>query len=203
MVKKYKNIKNNKLKKVLIFLLIIIIIISIISLLKNLYINSKLENERIEDLKAAAEYTKEYLKDRVIPQHIYDFSLEYSGEVDRNEIYEQLYKISRFLPDICSDLKNNNNVNEYYSKYSNDIKNYLGIQSSEEFSKLVDYLNKNDISKSNFEYCRYHTGSLVKNQTYSNIEMDFKYENHEEITLKIGVLNKKVKNQPVLKIIMK
>ena len=200
MSKKYKNHKNKNLKRILILLFIIIIISSISLVLKNIYTNEKLKNERIADYKEAAEYSKEYLKDRVIPQHIYDFSVEYSGKIDRNEMYKQLYAISRFLPDMCSDLKDSS-VKTYYSKYSENIKNYLGIEDMDEFSELVDYLNENDISNLNFEYCVYQKGSLIENQKYSNIKMDFKYENHDAITLNIGVANNKILNQPVLKIL--
>lgn len=197
--KKQSN-KSQKIMKILIILLAIAIVILAIFL--RLTSKSKSEEVVQPDWEAFAISSKEYLKDKVIPQHIYDFAIEYTGETDRNEMYEQLYIISRFLPDLCSDLKDIS-AEDYYSRFASEIKKYLGIETKNEFVELAEYLKENDVAGLTFEYCTYHSGTLEKGQTYSTFQIDFKYENHDAITFNMGILNNNAYNKSVLKLIAK
>ena len=190
---------NHKLRmaiKILILILIIVIVIFSIYL----RLSDKPKSETIKpNFDSVKKNSEEYLKDKVIPQHIYDFSVEYDGEIERNEIYEKLYDISRFLPELCLDLKNTD-VKEYYSNSSNKIKKYLGIQTEDEFIKFNEFLEENDVSNLDFKYCEYYSGSLVKDQDYSNFQIDFCYDNNKILTFNMGIVNKYVYNKPIIKI---
>ena len=101
---------------------------------------------------------------------IYDFSKEYKGDVNRNILYEKLYVISSFLPDLSKDLKSMD-TKKYYAHNSSQIKNYLGIENEAEFTELAKYLENNDISDATFQYCAYHSGSLIQDSKYSQFQI--------------------------------
>ena len=194
-VKKPKSKIQNAIKIVILILIVVIVAFII-------YLRISKKNSEKPNFEDKSDFIREYVEDKIIPQHIYDFSTEYKGNVERNEIYKQLYKISKFLPDLCFDLKKIE-AKKYYSEFSKQVKENLGIETEEEFLKLSDFLSKNDISELNFEYCGYNAGSLVQENKYSNITMYFKYENIDEITLNIGILNRYRADKTPLKIIMK
>lgn len=201
MSKRKNNVKKKKLKIIIILLIILVIaLIALAALMREPEVPKEVTDIVPDREKFAAE-SKEYLKDKVIPQHIYDFSTEYTGNVDRNELYERLYTISRFLPDLCSDLKLTD-AKSYYSEFSSTIKEYLGIETESEFLKLAEYLEENDVSGLNFEYCVYHTGSLVTGSKYSSFQMDFKYETSDSITLNMEISNRKPASYTLVKVVM-
>ena len=202
--------KNNRIKIVkqknkyqkIIRILIILLVFAIVALAIVLRITDKPKEEttnREDDIKAMQEQAKEYLEDRTIPQHIYDFSKEYSGKTQREEIYKQLDIIVKYLPDLCSDLKQTDS-SKYYSDNSEQIKKNLGIEDETDFVQLAEYLKENDLSGLTFDYCIYHAGSLVEEEIYSNFQIDFVYKNHEPVTFNMGVLNKYMYNKSVLKL---
>ena len=203
MSKKIKNTKKS-FKKIIIMILVILLVIILILLAKSLSkpkVIREAENEKIDmyDIDAAA---REYLKDKVIPQHIYDFSKEYKGSVDRNVLYERLYTVSRYLPDLCSDLKIVD-AKDYYAKFSKQIKEYLGIGTESEFLKLASYLKENDVSELEFEYCAYISGSIVPaDSKYYKMQINFKYETKDEITLGFKIATKQPASYTLVKVSM-
>ena len=198
---KIKIRKPNYKLRIAIRILIIILIILVFVFSIYLRVSDKPKAETVEpNWEGFEAHVEEYFKDKVIPQHIYDFYVEYKGEIEKKEIYEDLYIISEYLPDLCSDLKE---VDEktYYSKFADKIKNYIGIETESEFVKLSNFLKENDVSNLAFEYCSYHPNSIVKDDIYSNFQMDFCYENDTILTFNMGVVNEFVYKKPVLKII--
>ena len=82
--------KRNKKLKIAIKILIIVLVIAIVAFAIYLILYDKPASaDELPDWEAAVAETKEYLSDKVVPQHIYDFSKEYSGKIERDDIYEQ------------------------------------------------------------------------------------------------------------------
>ena len=147
--------KRNKKLKIAIKILIIILVIAIVAFAIYLILYDKPASaDELPDWEAAEQRTREYLSDKIIPQHIYDFTKEYTGELDRNILYEHLYTLSKYLPDLCEDLKRND-AKSYYAKNKQEIKKYLEIENEEDFIKFSEFCEQNDVSGLNIEYCAF------------------------------------------------
>lgn len=194
---KFKNKTSKFNKKILIVLLVIVIIVIVVILNRP---KKQVQVGEEPDWEQFVADTKEYLNDKVLPQNIYDFSHEYVGEYSKDEIYQNFYTLSRYFPDLCSDLKKTDEKG-YYSRFSDKIKEYMGIENESEFLEVAEIFKQNDVSGLEFEYCRYNSNSFKKEENYSTFEIDFKYKDIEPITIKLEVLNKKVYNKPMLKVI--
>lgn len=194
-----KKKKNNR-KRLLIILIIVIIILMVLLIVwaKLKKANSN-ESFRQIDYEKEQKRIEEYFSDKVVPQGIYDFTMEYGGDVNRNDMYRQLYAITKYLPDLSKDLQEND-ASKYYEKNKEYIESCLGIDSEGEYDRLVDYLKKNDLSDATLEYCAYQKGSLTQIGNYWYFYMEFKYQNHDKITFYMRVLNLQNNEKSILKI---
>jgi hypothetical protein len=180
-----RNLKKKKIIIVLILICIIIVIFSLVELNKNI----KFRNEESLEGKSDSEIYKEYVSNRVIPQNIYEFSRNYTGNVSRDELYKQLYQISKYLPKLCKELKATD-ATKYFNENTELIKEYLGITKVDDFISFAEYIEENDVSGKDFEYCTYEEESLIKDSIYWDFYIGFKYSDMEAVKFKMKILNK-------------
>lgn len=184
------NKKGKKYFKFLIIGILICIIILCISLI--IVVMSK-SNEKI-DLSQKEKNISEYINGKVIPQGISRFERDYKGKVERDKLYEQLYSISKYLPDLVANLKNVTDFEEYYSENIDDIKKYIGIDNCDEFVKIANYLVEHDISTDEFNYCVYEKETMFNCNEYSTFKMKFNYKSYGDIEFEVKLLNDIQKN---------
>ena len=196
-MKKKKD--NRKKLLIIIVLVIVILIVLLIALVKSKKTNGN-ESFRQIDYEAEQKRIEEYFSDKVIPQGIYDFTMEYGGNINRNDMYQSLYAITRYLPDLCSSLKDNKS-SDFYAKNKSQIETCLGIETEEEFDKLVKHLENTDLSDSVLEYCAYRKGSLTKSGDGWYFYMDFKYSDYSSIVFYMRVPDSPNGQKSVLKIL--
>lgn len=188
-----------KRKKRLIFIIIAILIcivilcITIIALVRN-------SNKETIDLSKEEKNISGYLEGKIIPQGISTFMREYTGNVKRDEFYEQLYSVSSYLPDLVSSLKESDDFEKFYDENYDDISKLIGVDNKDDFIDLANYLVENDISGNEFNYCLYEKGTVFNANEYSYFKMRFNYKDYGDIEFTVKLSNTKKKNISSLEI---
>lgn len=194
---------NKKHKKnVLIIIISILIIMLIVAIIAIIVFRKKPAEITGPTIDNQGEYLQEsieeYVSDKLIPRNIYDFTKEYSGSVSRDTLYEKLYLVSRYLPDLCDGINKAKDLSSFYQANSASIEKYLGIQNYNTFEFLAEYLKEHDVSGHEVEYCSYNIGTANNTVDYCEFEMEFKYNNLDPLEFSMRLSMQDTVLRPIL-----
>ena len=186
-----------KQRKNILLVCVIMVILIVVSIILSLQPKEDVDVEnKIENIVTQEDRIKRYIEDKVIPQGIYEFTLNYEGTITRNELYDKLNEVVNYMANM-STMKNES---RFYNKNQDEVKKKMGIETEEEFTKLCSKIKEKDISNTKFAYCQIQTGSFKQEGVYTKFNMIFNYENETQITLEIGLINNRNGIDPDLKV---
>lgn len=169
--------KKSRILIVLIILLLIILIM--LTILSN--IKKSTENEE----------QKKYL----YPGNTMQLHFSYKGKVSLTDVYAELYNIVQIhIPAVYSEkdnLTSQKKIQKYYKK-NKDINTV--IYNDNDFNKLLDVLKKYNTEKLSFEHSEIVNSSCIISDNKTEFIIKIKYQNCEEIFLKIIILNEEINN---------
>ena len=184
-MRRSKNMNKKKIKIMLILVLVILIILVVV-----LKVLEKKANTVVYSGAKEAELASEYLKGKVTPQGIHQYSINYKGNVTNNEFYEALNDTVNCFEDLSEKLETQASE-DIFEESSEQIKKYLGIENIEDFEKLCELLKEKNIQNTNFSHCKIVENTFYTEGIYSKFDMVFVYEDGTELEVQLGILNKK------------
>ncbi len=189
--------RKNKKKKIIIIMAVLLLILILLCLIL----------KKVEEKNSAvtylgtkeAELASEYLKEKVIPQGTYQFTMNYKGNISKDKFYEALNDTVNYLEDLSQDIEDIN-FEAIFEEQEIEIKEYLGIEKQEDFIKVCELLKGKDIQNTKLSYCKIIENTFYTEDIYTKFNMIFYYENGTEIEVQVGILNKEASKSYVLTI---
>lgn len=180
---------KNKIK-IILFILLMLLIAILISL-KFLSKSQEQRNEIQTNEELRTEKIEEYFSDKVLPQGVSTLYGIYNGKNDKNDLYRSIAKMLNYLPEISNNLREASTevISEYYSTNESQIEKYLGIDTIEDFNKLVESLKSHIISNDKYKYCSIDSSTYENNDEYLTFNLNIVYENTDTVTLKVYFAN--------------
>ncbi|MGN1298912.1 MAG: hypothetical protein ACI4UE_02890 [Candidatus Scatovivens sp.] len=179
-----RKIKKNKNRIKILILICILIVLILFIILKWIEINKnkpKSNNEIIN------EQVENYLSDKLCPRNISNLYSNYKGKNDKNDLYRNLKIFVNGLPEFTNKIreKNEEELIPFFKNNNKYIYEYLGIEEQEDFIKISKYLQENDVTNMEFDYCEIYEDSYkLENEEYLTFNMKFVYK-EKTIRLKI------------------
>lgn len=191
--------KKRKIKKIKILLIMLFIILVILIVFVKFL--GKEKNIAVYDGKLDEQIAENYLKDKVVPQGVYQFSREYKGNISKDIFYTKLNDMLNYMMELSQDIEKEK-IEKFFQKNSEDILEYLGIEKQEEFIKLYNFINEKNIKNATFSHCKIVENTFKIEGSYTKFNMIFYYDNEIELELQISLLNKEASKKPLLKVIV-
>lgn len=178
---------KEKKKFILVISIIIIVLVILIIALSILIANKKkveqMQEEKISREEDLANLTTQYFSDKICPQGMATIYGQYDGSNDINDLYRSLYKLVNYIENSYDEISelNDSDIKEYYTNNWWNIKNTLGITSSEEFAEFVKYLKSVELENAKYDYCKIDKESYQEGNNYLTLNISFSYEGKEDI----------------------
>ena len=187
-----KKLKKRRL--VVLIIIVVILVIAVITLIQSIsrLLNGKntpnMLNSNSNSIGNSLDYRSEYenviketkedfLKmNQIVPDNYNIFAKMYSGEVPTKRLYEKLYSlVYDIIPKTYNDLKgkNQNEIEEYYYKNIDNIKNDLGIDNVEDY---IRFANKAlEIANNTYVSALMDVNNFSQKGNYTNIDINITY----------------------------
>lgn len=174
-----KNLRN-----IIILIVFLIIIVFNVVLLK----------VNLSKVNTSQEYL-EYIKSEQVPNGIESpkfigktFS-QYSGDVKAIAVSKACYIFTtEILPQYRKECTTEKNTTKYYNKHAGDIFILTGIQTQDEFNKLIEKV-KNFNENLLFESYRFDLNDVFISNDYIIVKLYIKYKNCDEFTISVKIYN--------------
>ena len=179
---------KNKNKKIIIMLFILLIILIIFIVLLNVLSSKKDDYENDAYKYGTPIYIKEEEK-KVYPENIYTIVYRYSGDADLTELYGSIYKFKEYLESLNEKVKDLSEaeLETYCIKNKALLKKYVGLESIDEFKKVIKDSNK--VYGLEFEKAEMNIETLEINDEKLTCEMKLIYSNNTIISYKLNIFN--------------
>lgn len=177
-----------KRKQKEIVLILIILLAGMLIFSKYLYSQIQ-KNKDFDDVKA--EIYEEMKKEMVMPNGVFQFKKNYSGDNDVKDFYRSVYTLSRGLINLSKEKIKD--VDQYYEKNKVEIRNTFGITSLEEFRKLYEYVISFDKLKG-FNSASIDTDSIKNKKKYMEFNMTFVYDGDKTLKFNVRFMNSTSEN---------
>lgn len=188
--------KKKKIIKLIITLIIFVVILTGIMFIMKALTKDELVDGKYtaKDLEIIEEQVDSYLSDKITPLGMATLYSKYDGDNDLNDIYRGLYGLVDYLPTIAKkvDYNDNEDIEKFFEKNKDDIKNNLKINGIEKFKKFIAYLNKVGYTGQEFVSCEIDDTTYSTTMKYLSFDIKFKFEGLEDkFKLNINFLRKK------------
>lgn len=180
--------KKNKL-----FVIILIICLIIISIMVFLLNKEQKRKDYADNIREFQEFREKYESETILARNA-TVIFKYDGEYDRDYLYKDMKKFSDYMYYLKEQVTTEN-YEKFYQRNSDDIKNFLGLESQDEFEKFIEELQDVDVSEDTFRYAAYVVNSTAEENGYFTFKIDFYYgENENKVTFKVYFSNYKDNN---------
>lgn len=182
---KNSKYKLKKIKFIIKFSIILLIFTGVIILI----INNNNKNNLEDKLKYIN--SNEWNNERY-PENMPILLEAYKGDLKAQNIGKSLYYVANeYFPKINLELQGSNekDIRKYYNNNSKEISMMLGSINEDEFVLLVNEILKIKTSGAKFEKYYLDIESIVSKKDITNGDLYIKYENSDEIRIKISVIN--------------
>lgn len=169
------RLKKDMSKMIIILLLICLVtLVILVSFLSKQYKTKRYE----ESIAEFQEFREKYEAETILARNP-TVIFGYDGEYDRDYLYRDMKKFADYMY-YLKDNVTSQNLDEFYSKYSADIAEYLGITNKDEFIKFIEELEKKEISEEKFRYAEFVKGSIGNTKEYFSFKINFYYGEDSE-----------------------
>ena len=179
-----KKINSKKLKKIILILALLIVLLILILIIAKLY---KEQQKSSNKLNTASTYDK-MKQEMVMPNGIFMLKQTYKGNVDLQDFYRNIKDLSDEM--IMLSKKDEKNLEKYYDKNKDEIKEKTSMKDYESFKSLVKYSKSKGKLKS-LTNANIDTNSFEDSDEYLKFDMTLLFDSNIDLKFKVYLKNNK------------